>query len=62
MDDKKLALQMWEKALDFLDKRFPRDWGGCAVMYTEEGKIPHQRGIGILQWLCGAVHGNRRNV
>ena len=39
MDDNKLALQMWEKALDFLDKRFPKDWGGCAVMYTEEGKF-----------------------
>ena len=39
MDDNKLALQMWEKALDFLDKRFPQDWGGCAVMYTEEGKF-----------------------
>lgn len=39
MDDKILGKVMYEKALDFLDKRFPSGWGGCAVLYTEDGRF-----------------------
>ena len=39
MDDKILGKVMYEKALDFLDKRFPNGWGGCAVLYTEDGRF-----------------------
>ncbi len=30
---------MYEKAILFMDKRFPHGWGGCAIMYTAEGQF-----------------------
>ena len=30
---------MYQKATEFVNKRFPVGWGGCAVMYTEEGQF-----------------------
>ena len=37
--DEKIGLQMYQKATEFVNKRFPVGWGGCAVMYTEEGQF-----------------------
>ena len=39
MDDKSLGTEMYSKACEFLDERFPEGWGGCAVMYTSDGKF-----------------------
>ncbi len=39
MDDKIIGTEMYSKACDFLDKRFPEGWGGCAVMRTADGKF-----------------------
>lgn len=36
LDDKKLGEIMYEKAILFINKRFPKGWGGCAIMYTAE--------------------------
>lgn len=36
MTDKELGKIMYDRAIAFLDKRFPTDWGGCAIMYTED--------------------------
>lgn len=36
MNDKELGKIMYEKAVAFIEKRFPTGWGGCAIMYTEE--------------------------
>lgn len=38
MTDKELGKQMYQKAIAFINRRFPKGWGGCAVMYTEEGE------------------------
>lgn len=39
MNDKELGKIMYEKAVAFIDKRFPTGWGGCAIMYTKEGQF-----------------------
>ena len=39
MTDFELGRQMYEKALAFINLRYPTGWGGCAVMYTEEGRF-----------------------
>ena len=39
MDDKELGKIMYEKAVAFINKRFPTGWGGCAIMYTKEGRF-----------------------
>lgn len=39
MDDLELGRQMYEKAAAFVSRRFPTGWGGCAVMYTEDGQF-----------------------
>ena len=39
MTDTDLGKIMIEKARDFIDKRYPNGWGGCAVMYTQEGEF-----------------------
>lgn len=36
MSDIELGKIMYDKAITFLDKRFPTGWGGCAIMYTED--------------------------
>lgn len=36
MNDIEIGLQMYKKATDFVRKRFPNGWGGCAVVYTED--------------------------
>ena len=36
MNDIEIGLQMYQKATDFINKRFPRGWGGCAVIFTED--------------------------
>ena len=38
MDDKTIGKEMYEKALNFINHRYPTGWGGCAVMYTKEGE------------------------
>ena len=35
MNDIEIGLQMYKKATDFVNKRFPSGWGGCAVIFTE---------------------------
>lgn len=37
MNDLVLGEMMYSAALEFLGKRFPSGWGGCAVLYTEDG-------------------------
>lgn len=37
MNDMKLGESMFDKATAFIARRYPTGWGGCAVMYTEEG-------------------------
>ena len=39
MTDTDLVKIMLEKAREFIDKRYPKGWGGCAVMYTQEGEF-----------------------
>lgn len=39
MSDLEIGLQMYQKATDFVNKRFPGGWGGCAVVYTEDGQF-----------------------
>lgn len=39
MDDKIIGWKMYSKACEFLDKRFPSGWGGCAVMRTVDGNF-----------------------
>lgn len=39
MNDKEIGQAMYEKALEFVNKRFPKGWGGCAVMHTEDGQM-----------------------
>ena len=39
MTDTDLGKIMIEKAREFIDKRYPNGWGGCAVMYTQEGEF-----------------------
>lgn len=39
MTDREIGLQMYQKATDFVNKRFPKGWGGCAVAYTEDGQF-----------------------
>lgn len=36
MDDIKIGQEMYDKALDFINNRYPTGWGGCAIMYTKE--------------------------
>jgi cytidine deaminase len=36
MNDIEIGLQMYQKAIDFVNKRFPSGWGGCAVIFTED--------------------------
>lgn len=36
MTDKEIGKIMYEKALDFIKKRYPTGWGGCAIMRTED--------------------------
>ena len=31
--------EMYNKAADFIKKRYPEDWGGAAVIHTEEGSF-----------------------
>lgn len=38
MNDKEIGLQMFQKATEFVKKRFPNGWGGCAIVYTEDGQ------------------------
>lgn len=37
MTDFELGRIMYQKAESFINDRYPFGWGGCAVMYTEEG-------------------------
>lgn len=39
MNDKELGQQMYDKALAFMNLRFPVGWGGVAAMHTEDGQI-----------------------
>ena len=36
MTDKATGKVMYQKALDFINKRYPTGWGGCAIMRTED--------------------------
>lgn len=38
MDDNKIGKEMYKRAIEFLNFRYPTGWGGCAVMYTQEGE------------------------
>lgn len=39
MDDIQIGLEMYKRAIDFVEKRFPKGWGGCAIVYTEDGQF-----------------------
>ena len=39
LTDTELGKIMLEKAREFIDFRYPVGWGGCAVMYTQEGNF-----------------------
>lgn len=39
MNDFELGKLMYGKAVNFINKRYPKGWGGCAVMYTEDGQL-----------------------
>lgn len=39
MNDHEIGKIMLKKAKEFIDKRYPLGWGGCAVMYTAEGEF-----------------------
>lgn len=39
MTDYEIGLQMYQKATEFVNNRFPKGWGGCAVVYTEDGQF-----------------------
>ena len=39
MGDFEIGSIMLEKAKEFVNKRYPEDWGGCAVIYTAEGEF-----------------------
>lgn len=39
INDEEIGGQMYSEAVRFLDRRFPKGWGGCAVMRTEDGQI-----------------------
>lgn len=39
MTDYEIGLQMYQRAADFVNKRFPKGWGGCAVVYTKDGQF-----------------------
>lgn len=36
MNDIEIGLHMYQKAVDFINQRFPKGWGGCAVIFTED--------------------------
>lgn len=38
MNDNEIGRQMYERAAEFVNRRFPSGWGGCAVAYTQEGQ------------------------
>ena len=31
--------EMYKRVTEFIEKRFPEDWGGAAIIYTEEGSF-----------------------
>lgn len=39
MTDQELGKEMYDKAIAFIDRRYPTGWGGCAVMRTEDGQF-----------------------
>lgn len=39
MTDQEIGNLLYEEALRFVNRRFPRGWGGCAAMMTEQGKL-----------------------
>lgn len=39
MSDEKIGASMYAEAVRFLNDRFPRGWGGCAVLRTEDGRL-----------------------
>lgn len=38
MTDKEIGIIMYNKAVDFINTRYPKGWGGCAVMRTEDNQ------------------------
>lgn len=39
MTEYEIGNKMYETALEFINKRFPKGWGGCGVLYTDEGEL-----------------------
>ena len=37
MQNVKIQTEMYNRAKEFIEKRYPVGWGGAAVIYTEEG-------------------------
>ena len=33
----KIEQEMWNRVTEFIQKRYPEDWGGAAIIHTEEG-------------------------
>ena len=38
VQDKIIENEMYKKAIEFIKKRYPKGWGGAAVIYTEDGQ------------------------
>ncbi len=38
-NDRFIGEIMFEKAKEFINSLYPEGWGGCAIMYTQEGKF-----------------------
>lgn len=39
INEEEIGRLMYAEAIRFLDRRFPKGWGGCAVLRTEDGKL-----------------------
>ena len=38
MTDKEIGIIMYNKAVEFISDRYPKGWGGCAIMRTENNQ------------------------
>lgn len=39
MEEKLIEQEMYHKAIELIEKRYPTGWGGAAVIYTEDGRF-----------------------
>lgn len=39
MNEREIGRAMYAAALEFINRRYPTGWGGCAVLRTEDGQL-----------------------